>query len=215
MRVVNSLIFAIFLTISTSANAWFFFFIPPLGGGGGTASTDNTCVSETAKEGETFNSASGNIAKITKLSGTSSRCKDETKPILATVDYSSNINFTSKAGIELPEKFKPMTLTDRQRFFEGILLRAKTDDGKLFVSISSTRRSVISSMPEFVKKYQDGLKNLDESTISIPISQMTINDFTAWQFEQKGKLKNLFGSRMTMLHTIIESKDEAVLLSLP
>lgn len=209
MKYIYSLAFFILISTSTNANAWFFFFIPPLGGG--SATTDNTCVAETAKEGDTFNSPSGNIAKVTKLSGSSNRCKDPSMPILATVDYASSINFTSKAGIELPEKFKPLALTDRQRFFEGILLRAKTDDGKLYVNVSSTKRSIITSMPEFAKKFREGLKNLDESTYS-PVEELSINNLPAWQFEQKGKLKNLFGSRMTMLHTIIESKDEAIIV---
>jgi tetratricopeptide (TPR) repeat protein len=197
--------------LSTNANAWFFFFFPIPTGGGGSASTDNTCVAETAKEGDTHASPSGNIAKITKLSGTSSRCKEPDKPIVATVDYTSTVSFTSKAGINLPEKYKPITLTDRQRYYEGILLRAKTDDGKLYIQLTSVKRSIISSVPEFVKKRKDGHKNLDDFTTS-EIQELTVNAFPAWRYEQKGKLKGLFGSRMIMLHTVIESKDEVLVL---
>ena len=91
---------------SSNANAWFFFWFPIPTGGGTTS--DNTCVAETVKEGDTTNSTNGNIAKVVKLSGTSSRCKEPSMPILATVDYTSAVSFTSKAGIELPDKFKPM-----------------------------------------------------------------------------------------------------------
>ncbi|HUO43388.1 MAG TPA: SHOCT domain-containing protein [Burkholderiales bacterium] len=132
-------------------------------------------------------------------------------PILATVDYTSGVTFTSKAGIELPDKFKPMGLTDRQKFFEGILLKAKTDDGKLFLQVSAGKRSVVSSMPEFVKKWKAGLKNFDDPTYS-ETEELTIDGFPTWRFEQKGKLKNLFGTRMTMLHTVMEAKDEYLII---
>lgn len=189
-----------------SANARFFYFY--IAGGGGP---DNTCVAETAKEGDTFSSPSGNIAKITKLSGTSSRCTNVKLPILATVDYTSNIRFTSKAGIELPEKYKPITLTDRQHYFTGVLLAAKTDDEKLFVRVYSVKRSIISSMPAFVKKYKERQWGLDESVYS-DTAELKVNGLSAWQFEQKGKLKNLFGFRMIILHTIIEAESEVVTL---
>lgn len=210
MKSILLLAFILFACASSSANAWFFFFIPPLGGGSAVG-TDNTCVAVTAKEGDTFNSTNGNVAKVSKLSGTSSRCKDADKPILAAVDYTSTVNFTSKAGIDLPEKFKPMTLTDRQRYFEGILLKAKTNDGNLFIPLGSIRRSILSSVPEYVMKFKAGLKNLDDATYS-ETTEFSANGLPAWQFEQKGKLKNLFGSRMTVLHTILESKDEAILI---
>lgn len=195
---------------SSNANAWFFFWFP-IPTGGSSATSDNTCVAETAKEGDTMNSANGNIAKVVKLSGTSSRCKDPSMPIVATVDYTSAVSFTSKAGIELPDKFKPMGLTDRQKFFEGILLKAKTDDGKLFIQVSAGKRSVVSSMPEFVKKRKAGHKNLDDPTYS-ETEELTIDGFPIWRYEQKGKLKNLFGTRMTMLHTVMEAKDEFLLI---
>lgn len=193
--------------VSFDANAWFFFWLPIPGGG--SATSDNTCVAETVKEGDTMNSPNGNIAKITKLSGTSSRCSNGNMPILATVDYTSSISFSSKAGIELPEKYKPIGLTDRQKFFEGILLKAKTDDGKLYIQINAYNRSVMSSVPEFVKKQKDNLKNLDDSTTS-EIEELTIDGFPVRRYEQKGKLKNFFGSRMVMLHTIVEAKDEVI-----
>ncbi len=211
MKVRLLLTFLTLLLTSSSANAWFFFFFPIPTGGGGSASTDNTCVAETAKEGDTHASPNGNIAKITKLSGTSSRCKDPAKPIVATVDYTSTVSFTSKAGINLPEKYKPITLTDRQRYYDGILLRVKTDDGKLYIQLTSVKRSIISSVPEFVQKRKDGHKNLDDSTTS-ETQELTVNGFPAWRYEQKGKLKGLFGSRMIMLHTVIESKDEVLVL---
>lgn len=195
---------------SSSANAWFFFWFPiPTGGSGATS--DNTCVAETAKEGDTMNSTNGNIAKVVKLSGTSSRCKEPAMPILATVDYTSAVTFTSKAGIELPDKFKPMGLTERQKFFDGILLKAKTDDGKLFIQVSAGKRSVVSSMPEFVKKWKAGLKNFDDPTFS-ETEELSADGFPMWRFEQKGKLKNLFGTRMTILHTVIEAKDEYLII---
>lgn len=195
---------------SSSANAWFFFWFP-IPTGGSSATSDNTCLPETAKEGDTINSTNGNIAKVVKLSGTSSRCKDPAMPILATVDYTSAVTFSSKAGIELPDKFKPMGLTDRQKFFEGVLLKAKTDDGKLFIHVSAGKRSAVSSMQEFVAKWKAGLKNFDDPTYS-ETEEITIGGYPTWRFEQKGKLKNLFGTRMTMLHTIMEAKDEYLII---
>lgn len=195
---------------SSNANAWFFFWFP-IPTGGSNATSDNTCVAETAQEGDTMNSTNGNVAKIVKLSGTSSRCKDPSMPILATVDYTSGITFTSKAGIELPDKFKPMGLADRQKFFDGILLKAKTDDGKLYIQVSAGKRAAVSSMPEFVKKWKAGLKNFDDPTYS-ETEELTVDGFPMWRFEQKGKLKNLFGTRMTMLHTVMEAKDEFLII---
>ena len=71
MKIIVPLAFSALAGASTNANAWFFFFFPLPG----ARSSGDTCVTESAKPGDTFRSANGNVATVKSLSGTSYRCK--------------------------------------------------------------------------------------------------------------------------------------------
>ena len=211
MKRLLSLLIVLLTFSSTNANAFFFFFIPGLGGG--KSVNGDTCFGSNAKEGDTFTSASGNVATIIKLSGTSSACKTAEFPILATVDYRSSVTFKSNAGINLPDEFKPENLTDRQKYFEGLLLKAKNNANSTGVQISSIKRNIISDMMAYATKLKEGNGNSLDDVKKSEIETTTINGMNAWRYEYKGKLKNLFGTRYTYLTTILEGDHEVIVVS--
>lgn len=199
--------FLILACTSTNACAWWFFFFPIPSGGSGRSGGD-ICVASSAKVGDTSRSANGNVVTIKELSGTSSRCKKPELPVLAKVEFTAS-EFSSKAGINLPDGYTPQSLTDIQKF-NGALLMAKNNATDSGIFITSAKRDVISDVPTFAAKVRENqTKTLDDAEQS-DIEQLTINGMKAWRFETNGKVKNLFGTRYTYLITILEGDSEVV-----
>jgi hypothetical protein len=204
MKRILSLIVLLLSFNSGNANAWFFFFLPGIGSSGD--STD-ICISSEKKVGDTFNSASGNVATVKSISGTSSACKKPETPIRAHVEFS--YSFNSKAGINVPDGYKSQNLPELERF-NGSLMFALNNDTDSGFKVNATKRDVISDMMTYATNLEAAqAKLLDESQPS-EIEQTTVNGLKAWRFEVKGKLKNLFGTKYTYLMTILEGGEEVV-----
>jgi hypothetical protein len=206
MKKILPLTFVLCMFASSNANAWFFFFLPLPGS---KSEPGDTCVAENRKVGDTIRSVNGNIATITVISGTSSRCKKPELPILATVDYSTSTTFSSKAGINLPDSYKAQALQQVQSF-NGMLLYAKNNDVDSGVIIESVKRSVISDIPTYAKNLKTAKTKTLDDTEQSEIAELNINGMNAWQFETRGKLKNLFGTRYTYLTTVLEGDNEVI-----
>jgi hypothetical protein len=204
------------LAYSLNANAWFFVFLPGSVTGkiadAITGAEGDICVSSSAIVGETFNSANGNVATIKSLSGTSSRCKQPELPIRAKVEFKMSSTFSSKAGINLPDGYKPKGITDLQRF-NGMLLIALNSLNDTGVAVTTVKHDVISDMDTYVNNVRvKSLDSLDEPEQSAT-EELMIKGLKAWRYETKGKLKNLFGTRYTYVMTIIQGDNEVLALN--
>ena len=118
--------------------------------------------------------------------------------------------FSSKAGLNVPDGFVPSTVTDDQRF-RGILFNAKRKDDDASISISTVKRNVINiDLPTYVSNIRKSKVGTFETIKSSEIEQTTINGLNAWRYETEVKSDNIFGTRVSMLNTILEGADEVV-----
>jgi hypothetical protein len=199
---------------SSNANAWFFFFIP----GSATRSISdavtgakgNICVKESAKEGDILTSPNGNTAKILSTSGTSSICKNPATPIRADIEFT--FQFNSKAGIDIPDDYENVPLTDLERY-NGNLLKAKSKSNKNtgFTVISTTKRPNfdIQTWANNIDRIQQSNPNLLNAK-TIASEEITIKGMRALRFQVQGTLKGVFGDDITYLYTLIEGDNELV-----
>lgn len=211
VNIKRAISFAILLlaTASTSANAFFFFFLPGSAtskiSDAITGSEGDNCVSATAKVGDTITSINGNTAVIKSLSGTSSRCQDTKLPIRALLQF--NYSFSSKAGIDLPEGFKPNELSPTE-LFNGVLLNAQDASKRIGVFISAQPRKGDGDVlakniaTKLLSAVDDGKTSNDED--------ITINGMHAYRFRMVGKNKGVFGRSFTYVVTVLVGNDEFV-----
>ena len=66
---------------------------------------NQVCVTDTAKVGDSFKNASGDLLTIKALAGFSLMCHKSNLLILASVEFSESDRFKSTLTIELPEGF--------------------------------------------------------------------------------------------------------------
>jgi hypothetical protein len=205
------LVILLTVTVSTNANAFFFFFLPGSVtskiGDVLTGSEGDNCVSDTAKVGDTLTSNTGNTAIIKSLSGTSNRCQDANHPIRALVRF--NFSFTSKAGIELPEGFKPNELTSTQ-LFNGSLLSAHDASKKIGVSVLAQPRKKDGDGGVLARNISTALIAVVENGKISDEEELTINGLHAYRFRMVGKNKGLFGRSFTYVVTVLVGSDEFV-----
>jgi len=217
MRLLAVVLIVAGLTVSNSAYAWFFFFIP---GSATRAIADsitgakgNICVKEGTQVGQILTSGNGNSAKVLSLSGTSSICPNPAQPIRAELEFT--YNFSSKAGIELPDDFQPGTVSDLE-MFNGILLKATSKSTRNHgIHISATTKKAnldIATMANNMERISLNNQKLKE-VASARTEKLTINGMPAVRFEISGTLTGIFGQRISYQYTIIEGDREIVVVN--
>ena len=206
-----SLAILLLAAASTNANAFFFFFLPGSVtskiGDALTGSEGENCVSATAKVGDTLTSNSSNTAIIKSLSGASSRCPDSNRPIRALLQF--NYSFSSKAGIELPEGFKPKELTPTE-MFNGVLLNAQENSKRVGVFVSAQPRKQDGDGGGLAKNIATALIAAVENGKTSDEEEITINGLHAYRFRMVGKSKGMFGRSFTYVVTVLVGNDEFV-----
>lgn len=206
------------LAVCTSAHAWFFFFIP-----GGltrgisdaiTGAKGNICVKEGAKAGDVLTSANGNTAKVLSVSGTSSICPTSELPIRAELQFS--INYSSKAGIELPDDFESKPLNDVERFNGTLLKAASKSKSSVGVVVSSVVKRENMDLQTLANTIEGrSLKNprFKEVRSQNP-EQITVNGVSAVRWEIVATLKGIFGPDATYFHTLYAGDTEMLLVNI-
>jgi len=203
---------------SNSAHAGFFFFIP-----GSvtskisdaiTGSEGDNCVGQNAKVGDTIRLANGSTATVKSLSGTSSRCEQPEFPIRAHLVMTTSttpanaIAFNSKAGIDLPDGWESVKLSDelKAKLYFFYATNRTIDAGLL---MSAARRAGIKDMSEFAKTRRTSQMVALNDAHSSDVEQFQINGTQAWRFEVAGILKSN-GKDITYLITLIDGGTEVV-----
>ncbi|MEX8495459.1 SHOCT domain-containing protein [Sphaerotilus sp.] len=202
------------LCVTTQANAWFFFFLPGSVtskiGDAITGAEGENCVTAAAKVGDVLKSPSGNTATIKSLSGTSSRCQDPNLPIRALLVF--NYQFSSKAGIDIPNGFEQKPLTDMQRF-QGNLLKAENSSLKSGVFVSSRGRDASTDSPAIAQAIATRMITTLEEGKTLNEEQLSVNGMKAYRFEVAGKSKALFHPKFTYVVTVLEGAQELVVVN--
>lgn len=215
MKKLSLLVFIAGLCISFNANAFFFFY----SGSAVRAISDaisgakgDICVKDSYKVGDKITSpGTGNTGVIVSLSGTSSKCNNPATPIRAEVEFT--YNFSSKAGIELPDDYEQLPITDLDRF-NGRLMSAKS-------RTNSSKAILISS---FEKKPNSDIEIMANNASNSQVAKLAnassknperikINGLNAVRFEVSGTTKATFGKDMTYLITLIDAGKEILFIN--
>jgi hypothetical protein len=208
MQEIRALLVLMLLLSPFDAQASFFFFLFPTGG---KASPGELCVAASTKVGDVKTNANGSSLTIKKLSGTSSRCQKDGLPMLALGEYAASTTFSPKAGVDLPNGYEPEPLTDYQKY-TGILLVAKNKSTNASLRVSAVKSELVSDLDTYagnLKKYFAG--QMDDAKSS-DIETTVVNRLPARRYSIDGKVRNLFGTRVTYLLTILQGADEVVLV---
>jgi len=213
MKKISALIFVIGVGLSFNANAWFFFFIPNLGNLFDTQSSvkGNFCARDGVKVGDSAKSPAGHSLKLVNIIGTSPTCKNPSQPIFAEVEYTFK---PSKAGINLSDDWEVGFTSDWERY-GGEIIRAKsksTPNKTLFINTFLRQPSIdlnrISN--DTTKRLLSSMKN---PTI-VNSEELKIIGLNATRVEINAETRETFSSKLTSLLTIIEGKNEYILISL-
>lgn len=214
MKIARIVIALVLVFITTQANAWFFFFLPSSVtskiGDAITGAEGENCVTAASKVGDILKSPSGNTATIKSLSGTSSRCQDPNMPIRALLVF--NYQFSSKAGMDIPDGFEQKPLTDMQRF-QGNLLKAENSSLKLGFFVSSRGRDASTDSPAIAQAIATRMISTLEEGKTLNEEQLSVNGMKAYRFEVAGKSKALFHPKFTYVVTVLESERELVVVN--
>lgn len=197
------------LTVSMTANAIFFLFFPVPGK---KAQAGDMCYPTTAKVGDVQTSINGATITIDSISGKSSLCSDPARPILAKTTYTASTTFSSKAGLDLPEGYTPVELTELARF-NGILLTATNKSNESTVAAFAVRGEIISDFDRYVENHRAGAGNNLNNVKRGDLQKLTINGLPAGQYAFSGDLKNMYGTNMTYLVTLLKGRDEVVVVA--
>jgi len=169
------------------------------------------CISDTKAVGDIIESPSGNSAKVLAIEGLSAKCKNPLLPTLAELEFT--YSFSSKAGLSLSEDYDVRPLTDLQRYQGNLIFASSKSIKNKGLKISYQAKKPSSdylALANSMEKVQSS--NLNDATTSNP-QKSKINGTNYVQFEVTGNTKGLFGIQMTYFITIIEAKDEIVVVN--
>jgi hypothetical protein len=199
---------------SSNANAWFFFFIPgsvtsKIGDVLSGAEGEN-CVAASAKIGDVITSPSGNTATIKSLSGTTSRCQNPNLPVRALLGF--QYNFSSKAGLEIPEGYEQRSLTDTLRF-QGFILKAENPSKRTVFLVNTRKRDAKTDPKAIMHSISENMARMVDDPKMGSEEELTINGMKALRFEMTGKNKGIFGPTYTYLVTTLVGTNELLTIN--
>lgn len=214
LKTSKCMVSAVGITMASAcfnANAWFFFFIPPSVaskvGDTFTGSEGDNCVGAAVKVGDTFPSSTGNVAIVKSLSGLSSRCQQPGLPIRALLQFKNT--FSSKAGIELPDSFKPKELSEAQKF-NGLLLSAQDPAKIIGISVAAQPIKTGDDGGVLAKKTSTRLLAAVDGGVISDDEVLFIGGIQSYRFRMVGKNKGMFGRSFTYVVTVLVGRDELV-----
>ncbi len=197
------------LSVATSSHA-FVYTLLSFAANAAARGQGNMCVKEGSKVGETITSAAGHSGLIKTISSSSPICANPALPTQAQVEFS--FNFLPKVIIDLPEEFELKKLTDEQRYQGTILVASSKLSKNVGISIASRKRTKVTDPAGIANAvYQAQMKVLENSTFKNP-EKKTVNGFDAWNIEVTGKMKGVFGRKIILYTTIIDSRDELLVI---
>lgn len=172
---------------------------------------DQICVTDTAKVGDSFKNASGDLLTIKALSGFSLMCHKSGVRILASVEFSESDRFKSALTIELPEGFVQRDPTEKEKF-DGTRMRLLDKTASLYIRVESWERHE----PFDLKAFADGRrKQLQTTGIDVAqtdIESLSVHGAPAFRWETETKPWSPFVAHITEITTVLEGDAEIVLV---
>ncbi len=204
---------ALYLICGCAHAGWYFFIIP----GSVTSKISDFfsgqrgdyCVDTMTNVGDVLTSPAGNKAVVKSLSRESDRCPEPKRPIRAEIEFQTTMS--SKAGIDLPDAFKPIELSEMQRF-NGVLLNASDGWRNIGLFISARPRASQSDGGVLARNITISLQKSAEDGKVSNEEILTINGMRAYRFKFAFKNKGLFGRSLTKVVTVLESEQEFVIV---
>ena len=171
---------------------------------------DQICVAESLNVGQSIKNPNGDLLTVKKLSGKSPMCKKPATPILAEVEFIASATWQSTLSIELPEGYKQLDLTEKERF-DGTRMRAvnKAKDVSVYVQSWDRRRTV-----QLFDLYVDAEKR-DWATRGVKTKQtdtekLTIHGAKAQRWETEIPGSGFLAPTFTHLTTDLLGQSEVV-----
>ena len=199
---------------ANTANAFFVVFVPGAAldriSDAFTGAEGDYCVKLSVKVGDKFRLKDGSIAVVKSLSdGMSPRCRSTIMPIRAVLAPAMP-EFSSKAGIELPEGWTPQKVSEQLRS-RDIFFYASNKSLEAGLIMSAIPRAGIGDIDEFVKNRESSQAAKLTGTQASEIEQLNINGMPAYRFVVSGTTQT--GKNMTYHATLIDSGSEIVYLN--
>jgi hypothetical protein len=178
------------------------------------ARKDQVCVSETAKIGDSFRNASGDLLTIKALSGKSAMCHKPDLRILASVEFSESTRFQSALTIELPEGSAQLDLTEKEKF-DGMRMRLHNKTLSLGIKVQSWERQRNGRFD--LKAFADKTRKSQAAGLTVAqteIESLTVNGAPALRWEMETKPWSPIAMHATWITTVLAGDSEIVLVDI-
>ena len=190
------------------------------GHGGGVITTvipgekprkDQVCVTATAKVGDSFKNASGDLLTIKALSGFSLMCRKSNLIFLASVEFSESDRFKSALTIELPEGFVQRDPTEKEKF-DGTRMRLFDKTDSLYIRVESWERHGAFDLKAFADGRRKTLQTAGVDVAQTDIEPLNVHGAPAFRWETETKPWSPFVAHITEITTVLQGDAEVVLV---
>ena len=170
----------------------------------------NICVKEGTVVGEKLTSPAGHTGIVISVSSISPLCKAATNPVQANVEFT--YTFESKFKLDLTDEYELKPI-DPLNKYNGTVINAISKNKKSNGFTVNARKRTGNADPQGIADAIAVARNNQlTDVVSKNPEQKVINGFNTWSFEQTGVTKGVFGSKITYLTSIIDSKDEIIVI---
>jgi hypothetical protein len=170
----------------------------------------NICLKEGTVVGEKLTSPAGHTGIITSVSAVSPLCKAATNPIQANVEFT--YTFESKFMLDLTDEYELKPI-DPLNKYNGTVINAVSKNKKSNGFTVNARKRTGNADPQGIADAIAAARNnILSDVVSKNPEQLVVNGFNTWSFEQTGVTKGVFGSKITYLTSIIDSRDEIIVI---
>jgi hypothetical protein len=178
------------------------------------ARKDQVCVSETAKIGDSFRNASGDLLTIKALIGKSGMCHKPDLRILASVEFSESKRFQSALTIELPEGSAQLDLTEKDKF-DGMRMRLVNKTLSLSIKVQSWERLPNGQFD--LEAFADAKRKAQAAGLTVAqteIESLTVHGAPALRWEMETKPWSPIAAHATWITTVLAGDSEIVLVDI-
>jgi len=188
---------------TAGGHGYYYFTVIP----GQKPTLDEVCVTTSVEVGAHSRNANGDDIAIKDIVGKSPMCKDKTKPLLAHVAYTASESFQSTLRIGLPEGFKEMPITDKERF-EGLRFHAWNAKRSMAVFIHTWDRRAVPRFDNFVR--DNKLRQIDGNDwTQSRMEEIEVDGLSARRWTtQASKPAGLFAKARSYVETYVLGEKE-------
>jgi len=169
----------------------------------------NMCLKDDSKVGETITSPAGHKGLIKTISTSSPLCKNNM--VQANVEF--QFTYASKFKIDLPTEYDIKPLNEVQKYQGAIIIAAARFKRSTGISIYSRKKTESTDPLAEANAISEAQVNILVDAVSKNPEEFMDVGMDLWRYEVSGKVKGVFGPQMTYLTTVIDSKDELIIIT--